>query len=508
MRSRILIGLLLGAVGGLIGWLLQENLINYNAYVVKDVVKNVCNQIDPPLVVANISRISICLFIGLFLGGVDGVVEGNSTKLKRGIVIGAIGAFIIGAIGWVTGDAFYHILGGRTSNAPDPSLFAYVRQMLARGFDFAFKGLGIGTGAALATLSPKRIRNGAIGGIIGGFIAGLIFDLLPSSLFHIAFGAGGCIDQGGAGRAVGWTAIGALTGFFIGLVDELLKQAWVRVLSGRNEGKDFILSKAMNLLGRDERCDVPLFGDTSIGAQHAAIRADGNRHVLIDAGTPSGTIVNGQKVDPSAELLLRDGDMIQIGSQRILFREKATQSRVASSPVDAPRAKPAGGSGVSVPAHVCPYCGAPKKADGSCLCTLDAGGAVQGGFASPPAYDPMTNYGGQPPQTAPSSPIMGVQSALPSRIIGTEGAYYGQVFPLNPNAPELSVGREPGRDILLSAEVTVSRNHARLAIENGMLVVYDLASANGTFVNGIRISAQPVSVGDTVQFGASKFRLE
>ena len=508
MRSRILIGLLLGAVGGLIGWLLQENLIHYQSTVVRDVLTGNC--IPVPQTMTQTRTFVFCVggFIGLFLGLIDGIVEGNGRKLGQGLVLGAFAGIVLGFIGYQIGQVVYAFVADTSGG--DSGVFSFTRQVVARSLGWAFMGLGLGIGAGISTRSPRRILNGAIGGFIGGLAGGFVFDMVAKTALPLSAvaGASGCQEVGGASRAIGIPAIGALTGFFIGLVDELLKQAWVRVLSGRNEGKDFILSKAMNLLGRDERCDVPLFGDTSIGAQHAAIRADGNRHVLIDAGTPSGTIVNGQKVDPSAELLLRDGDMIQIGSQRILFREKATQSRVASSPVDAPRAKPAGGSGVSVPAHVCPYCGAPKKADGSCLCTLDAGGAVQGGFASPPAYDPMTNYGGQPPQTAPSSPIMGIQSALPSRIVGTEGAYYGQVFPLNPNAPELSVGREPGRDILLSAEVTVSRNHARLAIENGMLVVYDLASANGTFVNGIRISAQPVSVGDTVQFGASKFRLE
>src|SRR4029078_5476741 len=133
---------------------------------------------------------------------------------------------------------------------------------------------------------------------LGGLVGGFVFDLLAHGAVPItaAAGASGVRDVGGPSRMVGVTLIGALTGFFIGLVEELLKQAWVKVLAGRNEGKDFILYKAVNILGRDERSDVPLFGDTGVAVQHAAIRADGRRHVLLAADTPAGTVVNGQPV--------------------------------------------------------------------------------------------------------------------------------------------------------------------------------------------------------------------
>ncbi len=506
MRSRILIGLILGAVGGLLGWLLQENLINYGASVVRDVLTGGCTMVSPSASQDRTFVFCVGGMIGLFLGMIDGIVEGNGRKLAQGLALGAVSGVLLGFIGYNLGQLIYGFLG---TGGHDPGLFSFARQVIARALGWAFLGLGLGVGAGISTRSPRRILNGAIGGFIGGMLGGFVFDMVAQVALPVrsAAGGSGCQEIGGASRAIGIPAIGALTGFFIGLVDELLKQAWVKVLAGKNEGKDFILSKAMNILGRDERCDVPLFGDPAIGGQHAAIRADGNRHVLIDAGTPLGTIVNGQRVGSGNELLLRDGDMIQIGSQRILFREKATQSRVAPSPVDTAKSKPVGGSGgVAVPAHVCPYCGSPKKADGSCLCTLGAGA---GGFAPAPNPFPAPAPAFDPVFSNPAPGFSaGLSSALPSQLTGTGGAYFGQGFRLNPNAPELTVGREPGRDFLLSAEVTVSRNHARLALENGRWVVYDLGSANGTFVNGARISAQPLALGDTVQFGASQFRVE
>jgi pSer/pThr/pTyr-binding forkhead associated (FHA) protein len=334
-----------------------------------------------------------------------------------------------------------------------------------------------------------------------------------------ALGSSSPHDVGGPSRAVGFTAIGALTGFFIGLVDELTKQGWVKVLAGRNEGKEYLLSKKVSILGRDERADVPLYGDVSVTPQHAAIRADGHRHTLIDAGTQTGTMVNGQRLDAGGELLLRDGDMIQIGTQRILFREKATANKFNPASADAPRSKAGGPLNAPMPSHLCPYCGAPKDVSGNCLCTL--GGSVGGPAAPSTGYNP--NAGMNPAfGQAPSSnlpPNVGGYNASPSyggagtmvgaavgRLVGMEGVTMGQVFVLS--TPNMVIGREPGKDIVLAGDTTVSRTHARIANENGQFVVYDNGSANGTYVNGVRITAQPITPGDIVQFGASKFRFE
>jgi hypothetical protein len=74
---------------------------------------------------------------------------------------------------------------------------------------------------------------------------------------------------------------------------------------------------------------------------------------------------------------------------------------------------------------------------------------------------------------------------------------------------ELVVGREDGLGLSLLGESTVSRRHASVVRQNGQVVIKDLGSTNGTFVNGRRIDAETVvQPGDDVQFGAVKFRLE
>lgn len=66
----------------------------------------------------------------------------------------------------------------------------------------------------------------------------------------------------------------------------------------------------------------------------------------------------------------------------------------------------------------------------------------------------------------------------------------------------LTVGRDTARDIVL-ADDKVSRLHLQVAIVGGELVVHDLGSSNGTFLDGRRLtSPTPLPVGQWIQVGS------
>lgn len=77
----------------------------------------------------------------------------------------------------------------------------------------------------------------------------------------------------------------------------------------------------------------------------------------------------------------------------------------------------------------------------------------------------------------------------------------GRVYPLR--SPTL-VGRSSECDISL-AIAHLSRRHARLHVQNGLLYVKDLGSANGTYLNGVRVSEARVRRGDELSFDALSF---
>ncbi len=79
-------------------------------------------------------------------------------------------------------------------------------------------------------------------------------------------------------------------------------------------------------------------------------------------------------------------------------------------------------------------------------------------------------------------------------------------FPLA--ADEAIIGRHPDCEIQLDSNM-VSRRHARLFHADGRVLVEDLGSGNGTFVNGGRVSGPtPLRHGDRVKVGPVLFRFE
>src|SRR5687768_201581 len=79
---------------------------------------------------------------------------------------------------------------------------------------------------------------------------------------------------------------------------------------------------------------------------------------------------------------------------------------------------------------------------------------------------------------------------------GTEKSYR-----LQTHRP-FTVGRDPGNDIILR-DPKVSRHHAEIVFERGFFVLHDLASANGTYVNGKRIRVAPLTHGAKLRLGNS-----
>jgi len=86
-----------------------------------------------------------------------------------------------------------------------------------------------------------------------------------------------------------------------------------------------------------------------------------------------------------------------------------------------------------------------------------------------------------------------------------------RLLPIEPGVPHLSlrsrpvtVGRADDNDLVL-ADPEVSRHHARLEPDGQGWRAIDLGSTNGTWVNGVRLNAATIAVGDEVAFGASRY---
>lgn len=72
---------------------------------------------------------------------------------------------------------------------------------------------------------------------------------------------------------------------------------------------------------------------------------------------------------------------------------------------------------------------------------------------------------------------------------------------------ELTIGRHYGCDIVLSNH-TVSRHHACLIYRDGVWVLHDLQSTNGTFVNGASVDHCILHPGDDLVLGDEPLKVD
>ena len=80
----------------------------------------------------------------------------------------------------------------------------------------------------------------------------------------------------------------------------------------------------------------------------------------------------------------------------------------------------------------------------------------------------------------------------------------GQRFDINDKA---ILGREADCDITIPG-THLSRKHAELIVTGNKLLVRDLGSSNGTYVNNERITEIELKAGDEIRFDVLSFRIE
>ena len=89
------------------------------------------------------------------------------------------------------------------------------------------------------------------------------------------------------------------------------------------------------------------------------------------------------------------------------------------------------------------------------------------------------------------------QITLKVGFIGQDGKKELRMF----SGGELTIGRGTSSEILLD-DVSVSRGHALVYVSaEGVAHVRDLASANGTFINGYRVHDRRLAAGDRLRIG-------
>ncbi|MBK6942860.1 MAG: FHA domain-containing protein [Planctomycetes bacterium] len=91
------------------------------------------------------------------------------------------------------------------------------------------------------------------------------------------------------------------------------------------------------------------------------------------------------------------------------------------------------------------------------------------------------------------------------RLVRTDADGRGEAIELS--AESMIVGRQTTRGVQIE-HPTVSREHARFFVRDGVWQIADLNSSNGTFVNGARVTKATLKPGDLVKLGSIELRLD
>lgn len=73
-------------------------------------------------------------------------------------------------------------------------------------------------------------------------------------------------------------------------------------------------------------------------------------------------------------------------------------------------------------------------------------------------------------------------------------------FTFTLNSQEILMGRHISADLRFP-DMSVSRYHALLSLDNGVWTITDLGSASGTYVNGVKVTEQKLRNNDEITIG-------
>jgi pSer/pThr/pTyr-binding forkhead associated (FHA) protein len=100
------------------------------------------------------------------------------------------------------------------------------------------------------------------------------------------------------------------------------------VQRGPNAGARFLLDSDLVSAGRHPDSDVFL-DDVTVSRRHAEFRKSADGYVVRDVGSLNGTYVNRDRVD---EVLLSNGDEVQVGKYRLVYYAAADDLMADSTP--------------------------------------------------------------------------------------------------------------------------------------------------------------------------------
>ena len=207
------------------------------------------------------------------------------------------------------------------------------------------------------------------------------------------------------------------------------------------DGREYVISGASLVFGREAACDVVVSGK-DVSRRHAEIVQTPKGYLIVDSST-NGTFVNEEQV--RGQRILTRADVVRIGDDNFRFYADVVPTASPTLPPPAPPTPPA-----------------------------------------PP--QPPAVKGQRPSQAGPLATFLVRSGVLKGQRVDVK-------------TPVVNIGRADYNDLPL-ADPSVSTSHAKLQRREGVWVLVDLDSTNGSFVDGERVRGDtPIAPGASLKFG-------
>ena len=238
------------------------------------------------------------------------------------------------------------------------------------------------------------------------------------------------------------------------------------------DGREYTIGSAPLVIGREAGCDI-VVPNKDVSRRHAEIFASPQGYVLVDSST-NGTFVNADRIE--AQRVLARADVIRIGDHEFRFYADRAPDVPPPSPPAPLAVAPPEPAPAAPPAPVSPAAGAAERLS-----------HTMHGMPVPPPSAPK-------PVARSSGPTIQL-----ANFLVRSGSLKGQR--LTVRVPVVNIGRAEYNDLVIPDD-SVSSTHAKLQRREGVWILFDSESTNGTWVDGERVSGEAtLSPGAVVRFG-------
>lgn len=284
----------MGALGGLAAWALLSLFVRFEtttlgALLLKDALLG--------------AGVGFCL--GAAVAATYAREEGWGRKHLRPLLLSAAIGALAGLIGLIAGEAIFLLANGG---------------VWPRAAGWAICGALLGAGQWLVTGSKDKGIYAALGGLLGGLIGGATYERLSLWLRGVGDNSAAALT---VGSAVGLILLGAFICLFIGLVEGILRRAWLFFWRGPLEGQTRTVDnrRAATTIGRGEQADIMVRDDPAMQPVHAVLEAQPGGFLLRPRAGEVRVRANAAAPwEPVTARLLQPGDEVEVGKSCFRFR--------------------------------------------------------------------------------------------------------------------------------------------------------------------------------------------